>query len=223
MDIKMPLLWRIKMIIQYYFDRDEYYFDKLLKQINLKKQISFIQIGANDGETCDPMNKYIIKNDWKGILIEPNPNVFKQLVKNYENKKNLIFENIAVTDYKGFVSLFVSDKDKNKLLSTVIPNRGSLSKIDHLNCLNEIYVPCDTLENIFIKSGMENIDILLIDVEGYESHLIPTINFNVLKPKIIHFEHAHITYDEHQKIIDYLRSFGFKTFTERKNSTAIKK
>ena len=36
----------------------------------------FIEVGANDGIYLDPLYPYIIKNNWSGILIEPNHIVF---------------------------------------------------------------------------------------------------------------------------------------------------
>ena len=33
---------------------------------------TFVQIGSNDGIKNDPLHRYIKKNNWKGILVEPD-------------------------------------------------------------------------------------------------------------------------------------------------------
>ena len=40
--------------------------------------LTFLQIGANDGFIYDPIQKFIKRDNWKGIMLEPQPIVFKQ-------------------------------------------------------------------------------------------------------------------------------------------------
>ena len=62
---------------------------------NLSKaysKINFLQIGSNDGISGDPLNFFINNYNWKGILIEPIPFLYKQLQLNSLHKKdNLTF------------------------------------------------------------------------------------------------------------------------------------
>src|SRR5262245_33603946 len=69
----------------------------------------FIQIGANDGVTSDPIRKYILNYHWRGILVEPQPDIFRALVANYDGETQLIFENVAIAPEDGIVSLFSAD------------------------------------------------------------------------------------------------------------------
>jgi hypothetical protein len=36
-------------------------------------EFTFIQVGAFDGITTDPLHKYITRYGWRGILMEPQP------------------------------------------------------------------------------------------------------------------------------------------------------
>jgi FkbM family methyltransferase len=222
----IPLSWRLHMYLSEKYKTDGEFFNLLINKVcKNKPQLKFIQIGANDGISCDPIHEFVKKYNWNGVLIEPEPKVFKLLQKNYIDNDNLIFENMAITDYKGEISLSFSNDpslDSNKLFSTVTPQKGILSRSNYINSIETIQVPCDTLENICIKHALLDFDLLLIDVEGYENNLINSIDFKKVRPSIIHFEHAHITYNEHQNIIDYLRKFGYKTFFEKDNSTSIR-
>src|SRR6266481_6003650 len=58
-----------------------------------KKDLFFIQIGANDGVSNDPLYKFVIEYGWAGILVEPLPQVFEVLRRNYADKPNLKFLN----------------------------------------------------------------------------------------------------------------------------------
>ena len=48
-----------------------------------KENISFVQIGANDGEMDDPINKYVNSCGWSGIMVEPDFYYFQQLRNKY--------------------------------------------------------------------------------------------------------------------------------------------
>ena len=45
-------------------------------------QVTFVQVGANDGYRFDPLRKHIVAYHWPGLLIEPQPDVFAELKQN---------------------------------------------------------------------------------------------------------------------------------------------
>ena len=59
----------------------------------------FIQVGANDGISHDPLRAYIERYHWRGILVEPQPRVFARLCRNYASHTQLRFANVALTRY----------------------------------------------------------------------------------------------------------------------------
>ena len=67
--------------------------------------IFFVQIGAHDGRTLDPISPYVREFGWKGLLIEPQPNVFAQLQVNYADRPDLILENVAIGEKEGTLRL----------------------------------------------------------------------------------------------------------------------
>src|SRR5947209_8058963 len=56
----------------------------------------FLQIGAHDGITDDPLRQYVLKYHWRGLLLEPQPRLFAQLKANYQSEPQLMFENAAL-------------------------------------------------------------------------------------------------------------------------------
>jgi hypothetical protein len=56
--------------------------DLLLTKVSAEWPNSFFfQIGANNGLTDDPLRQFVTKYHWHGVLIEPQPQVFQQLLK----------------------------------------------------------------------------------------------------------------------------------------------
>jgi hypothetical protein len=53
-----------------------------------KRPFFFIQIGAFDGQTSDPIHSWIRKERWQGIFVEPQPEPFQALRKNYGSSLN---------------------------------------------------------------------------------------------------------------------------------------
>lgn len=71
------------------------------------QNISFIQVGANDGRYGDPLHKYIVKYPWRGILVEPQPDVFTRLCANYAAYKDrLIFKNVAIDAMQKVITMY---------------------------------------------------------------------------------------------------------------------
>jgi FkbM family methyltransferase len=89
--------------------------DLLLTKVSADRPDFFcVQNRANNGLTDDPIRQFVAKYHWHGVLVEPQPQVFQQLLKNYEQEKQLTFENAAIADKNGTARLFVADhRDEN--------------------------------------------------------------------------------------------------------------
>lgn len=56
----------------------------------------FIQIGANDGVSFDPIYKLVTKEKVKGIAIEPVTDIFEKLKINYKKHQQVKLLNLAI-------------------------------------------------------------------------------------------------------------------------------
>jgi hypothetical protein len=52
--------------------------------------LRFIQVGANDGIFGDPLREHILAHKWRGVLVEPQPEIFEQLKANYAGLRGQI-------------------------------------------------------------------------------------------------------------------------------------
>jgi len=66
----------------------DYILDRYLVE-NRPDDFFFIQVGAYDGVTGDPICGYIRRYGWRGILLEPQRDVFLLLQKNYRDQPQL--------------------------------------------------------------------------------------------------------------------------------------
>ncbi len=75
------------------FSRDG--IDKKLENLLPHKNGFYVELGANDGALASNSYYFDLKKNWKGILIEPAPNLFLSCKKR-RGKNNFVFCNASV-------------------------------------------------------------------------------------------------------------------------------
>lgn len=165
-------------------------FDEIIEKIGGKKDFFFVQIGANDGELDDVLYKYIKKYDWSGIMAEPIPTFFDKLVKLHNNRGNIRCENVAIDKVEGNRKIYYLDHPSLRPCEFGL---GSFNK-DMLSSYNvgkkEVMVKTITFDSFVY--GIDKIDLLAIDTEGYDYEIIKSIDFDKHQPSLILFEHIHL-------------------------------
>jgi FkbM family methyltransferase len=145
----------------------------------------YVDVGAHDGKTASNTYYFEKKKNWKGILVEPSPNLVIKCQKN-RSKKNIIFCCACVNfEYnKKYVNMIYGDSMTiSESLELLLPNKREfvlLSK-QHLreNESNfEFGAIARNLNSLLIEAGAPNtIDLLSIDTEGAELDVLNGINF----------------------------------------------
>lgn len=169
---------------------------KLKKYINYEKGF-FVELGANDGFTASNTLYFEMRKNWRGILIEPSPNLFLSCCF-YRNKPgNKIFCNACVPF--GFTEKYV-DIDYAYLMSVSTNLKNDLDDIQSfLNDAKSNLKTHDknlkfgsiarTLSSILDESDSPKIiDLLSLDVEGAELEVLKGLNFSVYKFKYMLIE-----------------------------------
>jgi FkbM family methyltransferase len=178
------------------------------------KDLNFIQVGANDGEYGDPLRRYILKYPWRGILIEPQPDIYAKLRKNYAAiKDRLIFENVAIAKDVSTITMYKApDNHPNAYKASVVsvnPKAVARQLRLRMRQLKRFSVPCTSLNNIIKKYCMSHIDVLQIDAEGSDYKVISTLDLSEISPLIVQFEHGHLAPHEITRAVDYLNFHGY--------------
>ncbi|MCS7093678.1 MAG: FkbM family methyltransferase [Candidatus Aenigmarchaeota archaeon] len=163
----------------------EIYFYKQYSRLNNfipKKEWGVVDCGS----TCGEYSIYVSSKCAKCISVEPNPDYYEQLLKNIElnGLGGKIFPvNKAVSSKISKIRI----KYKNKTISS----------------------ETTTIDNLVKKYKLEPVNLLKIDVEGYEYHtLIGSKNtIEKFKPKIIIEIHSRKIL---RKILRYLNKYGYR-------------
>ncbi len=176
---------------------------KLLSYLNFKRGF-FIEAGANDGISQSNTLLFEKKLKWKGLLIEPIPEL---AVSCKINRPGCIVENYALVPF-DYPEKEIEMRYSN-LMSLVKGAMGSeREEIEHVQkgceiqdvITYEIRVPVATLTALLEKHKISKIDLLSLDVEGYELSVLKGIDFRKFKPRFILVEARF-----KQEIENYLR------------------
>jgi len=182
------------------------------------KDFFFIEIGACDGIMDDFLRSKILKYKWQGILIEPARDLFERLINNYKGQKNLLFENVAISNKEEMRKLYRIKKDDGHIPSAcegvgsfysdlVTEHRSEVPDIEDYLLVET--VQCITFASLLQKHNVKEIDLLQIDAEGHDSVILKNIDFSVIKPKIIQFEHRHLNDNDKKECIAMLEDNGY--------------
>ena len=179
----------------------EIYFEDVYLQKTLKEGMNIIDIGANVGVYTVLAAEKVGKNG-KVIAVEPEPKNYKRLIENINLNgfKNIIPQNIALTDHEGSERLYLSSSSGSHSLS---PKEDTISSIE---------VSLKTLDNLLEELNLKKIDIIKIDTEGSEIPILKgaekTLKTN---PNIKIFVASYHYPSETKEVCQFLNKRGFKT------------
>ncbi len=217
------------------FENLPFFHSLLSSYIRRKGKLSFIQIGANDGISSDPLYRFIKRNKVKvkGIVVEPLPDFFAKLKKNYSGFPEITAVNKAIHNSKGEMKIYrVNPARLNELpawaggIASFDPGHHRRSAIP-ADVIIEEKVECITLAELTEKYNCPAPDLLQIDTEGYDAEIILNINFERMKPAVIHFEHnlneGVMDKETFQKVTTCLHENGYEIWLDDNDATAYQR
>ena len=154
-----------------------------------------VQIGANNGKR-DPFRAQIKRERWKVLFVEPEPEAFGGLVDGWKDKEyfnNFTFENCAIAESDGEMDFYVPRRS-NRISGLDHSCKKNKVEFDKGEC-DTIRVKTMTFPSLLKKHGITEVEWLIIDTEGYDLRILKAHDWKV-KPKAIHYEHAHIDAEE---------------------------
>lgn len=194
---------------------------------------SFVQVGAHDGTQLDPLRDQIRSRRWSGIMVEPVPYVFERLRARYGAHPRITLENVAVADRDGTLPFHH--------LPEASPHDGTWQWYDALGSFRRdvllshdrqipdiadrvvtTEVPCLTFETLCRRHGVEAVDVIQIDAEGYDDVILEGIDLDRHRPALVMFERLHLADDAHRRCTDRLTAHGYEWTADPMDTLAVR-
>jgi FkbM family methyltransferase len=191
---------------------------RMRQHFSERSKVTFVHIGAFDGVAGDPIRPLMLENDgWTGVLVEPHPDAFERLQRNYvAQSQRLKFLNAAISDAPGERALFyISEAEKESLRlpdwAREIPSFDPehLSKHFPHAKLARHRVRTTTFEEAASMLPAGAVDVVVIDTEGHERAIVDTIDFDLHRVTFIMFEHKHLSENDGRAVECKLQGHGF--------------
>jgi len=187
--------------------------DKKLESLLPHRNGFYVELGANDGALASNSYFFELKKDWKGVLIEPAPNLYLSCLK-IRGKNNSVFCNACVPfGYEGeFVRMKYSDSMTiSDNLDLDIGNHDEFVASGHkyLKQGESSFVfgaKSATLNSLLLEASAPNlIDFLSLDVEGAELDVLKGLDFSNFRFKYMIIECRDIA-----RLESFLGNHGYK-------------
>jgi FkbM family methyltransferase len=180
-------------------------------------EFTFIQVGAFDGTTRDPLRKYIDKCDWRGILLEPQARAANRLRELYRDNDRIVVLQAALDRKPGKRTLFTVDPKAAPTWAGGLASfeRDSILKHSGLipglpDMIREEVVDCIPFDDIIKLLPFERLNLLQIDAEGADNYILSIFPFDRMQPAIIHWEIKHLTKSQQEVTLEMLSGRGYR-------------
>ena len=194
-----------------------------------KNKVRFIQIGASDGITNDPLHPLVVqyRDKLEGVGVEPIPDVFETLRETYKNYPEIQLENAAISDegkdlilYKPIDSADRSASQKASLTKDMVSKHGCTSQE-----IEEIKVKGISFKELVKKYNFSEleIDLLIIDAEGNDTKILISVFESGYFPKMIQYESLHLNKEERQTSRQLLSQNEYDYIETEKDTFAVRK
>ncbi|EKB50607.1 FkbM family methyltransferase [Cecembia lonarensis] len=192
--------------------------------------VTFLQIGANDGFIYDPLQKFIKRDNWQGVMLEPQPHVFNTfLTKIHAKRPAIIPVNAALSHKDGKTILYtigfskerwatgLSSFDKEVLMQkfrdgTIFKKaakQGISVPENEKDWIEELEIHTMASSTLLEKFQGKKIDLLAVDTEGFDFEILKMLPLDKMNPKVIIYEEEHFDMDTKNACQSHLESLGY--------------
>jgi FkbM family methyltransferase len=171
-------MYRQKILSSY----SQYGEDRILDELLQFRNAGFyVDVGANDPIKFNNTYRFY-KRGWRGINIEPNPNLFAKILKVRKFDINL---NYGVAKTIAQLTFFKVLPDT---LSTFNKEVAYQAQVDGYEIEEALTIEVRPLREILDSLDTKRIDFLSIDVEGLEEEVLLSNNWTKFRPNFIVLE-----------------------------------
>lgn len=209
-----------------------------------RDRVTVVQIGANDGINNDPIHKFIKRDGWEGVLLEPQKYVFEKFLQPlYQKTKGIVVLNAALDVKDGSKSVYkIAISNSRWATGLTSFNRSVLEEkvesgyIEHQaikegtplpenrnDYIVEEKVECICTDSLIKRYNLRNIDWLQIDTEGFDFEIIKMFDIHKTSPEVIVYENIHFSAALQDECRQYLDNHGYLCKNFGPNTLAMRK
>lgn len=209
----------------------------------LGREITVVQIGANDGLKRDPLHKYIRRDLWSGVLVEPQRHVFDAWLEPLHARNPRIETvNAALGPEDGETELWcVAFSDARWATGLASFDRDHLLAVlemDHARreaAREGVEIPPDAVERVraervrvvspgtlLAEAEIDEPDLLFIDTEGFDFEVIKLFDVSRTRPRMVVWENDHLSTEDAAACAAHLESAGYRVVHLGPNSCAVR-
>lgn len=200
-----------------------------LAKLFMNRAVRFVQIGAADGKRGDPIYPLVFNNlAWSGMFVEPLPEHMEKLRQLHEDDSRFVFAQNAVHDKPGMREFWcVSTRAMelphlpwwwSKVASFDRHHVESVWGGRFAPYIIKRWVQCFTLPQLIERHQLHDVQLLVIDAEGYDKNILRQIDWQQIRPEAIVFETEHMSNCTLEEINMMLNLHGFKILLNYQNN-----
>lgn len=183
-----------------------------------------VVIGANDGKSAGPFQVlFRLRKAWRILSVEPVPYLYERLKNFYPSEERFRFENLAINDGSEMEFFWVDQRARKELgdIPHWFDQLGSFDRdhiVKHLDGQLEPYIVSSpiqgvTLDHLLKRNSIRDLQLLIIDAEGYDWEILSQLDLESYKPTMIMFEQAHLDLERREEILAFFgSSYGVFSF-----------
>jgi len=166
----------------------------------------YIEVGAFDGKAF-AVTYALDCLGWKGLLVEAIPERYAQCVANRPNAR-VVHAALGPPGQAKTTKLTITDDQTGGMLSHV--GAGAVRPTDMVTSKRQVEVPFTTMDEL-LKGYKGEIDLAVIDVEGFEIPLLQGFNLKKHRPRLLLIEDVEPDDEKGRtRITKYMHAQGYK-------------
>lgn len=200
--------------------------------------LRFLQVGGMDGKRYDPIYAFAKHYAWRGLVLEPLPDLFEALAANYADCPNVTPVNAALTEADGERDMVRVTRDAVREgavplwaegLGTFHPERNALGGVGtgpdlHATLQKHMRrepVRCMTLRSLADSHDLMRVDLLHVDAEGSELTILRQVDAEGFRPRVVHLEYWALPPHERGQVIGLLAERGYRLRMSESDALAV--
>ena len=193
-----------------------------LLRSRLEGTLTIIQIGAFDGRHNDPLQR-ILRHEqgYRAVLVEPQGEPFAELAALYQDRPDVIVEQVAITAEDGPVTLYFHAATSSSPKASLDPTHATRFGQKAHNS-RAIQVDGVTFSTLLKRHRIQAVDLLQIDAEGRDLQILKDVFAAGVRPAVVNLESHHLSGEEREQLRRVFATEGYDFIENNLDTFAIR-